>query len=190
MGYYKNELVKNNFRNRTFTTRGNYDNVSAEISSEGIDNFLDALDDDDIKRNILFKAVKSGGKVLQQTTKYYFKNAIGDAANHISKYIKAPFQDGIVLKGDKAYIEARVSIMKDFRMKFFETGTEERYTKQKGHSDLKRGRHQVNTGKPNYRGKIKATHFFKNARDNSKEAVSDAMQISIDKEIKKLQRGN
>jgi hypothetical protein len=54
---------------------------------------------------------------------------MGESANHVSKYIKAPFVDGIVLKGDKAYCEARVSIMKDFRMKFFEKGTEDRYIK-------------------------------------------------------------
>ena len=160
-------------------------NFKLDIDSGQVDDLLSLLDDDEIKRNVLFKAVKAGGKVLQTTAKDYFKQRMGESANHVSKYIKAPFVDGVVLKGDKAYCEARVSIMKDFRMKFFEKGTEDRYIKQKGHSDLQRGRHQTNTGKPNYRGRITGKWFFKDARTNSDSQINEAMIKSIDNSLKR-----
>lgn len=160
-------------------------NCKVEINSNSVDTLLTILDDDEKKRQIIYKAVIAGGKVLQGTAKQYFKQRMGESATHISKYIKKPFEDGIILKGDKAYLEARVSIMKDFRMKFFEKGTEDRYIKQKGHSDLQRGRHQTNTGKPNYRGRITAKWFFKDARNNSAAGINDAMMKSIDNALKR-----
>ncbi len=156
-----------------------------QIDSDTVDFMLDLLDDDEKKKQILYRAVIAGGKVLQGTAKQYFKQRMGESATHLSKYIKKPFEDGIILKGDKAYLEARVSIMKDFRMKFFEKGTEDRYIKQKGHSDLQRGRHQTNTGKPNYRGRITAKWFFKDARNNSAAGINDAMMKSIDNALKR-----
>lgn len=160
-------------------------NFKLDIDSGQVDDLLSLLDDEEIKQNVLFKAVKAGGKVLQTTAKDYFKQRMGESANHVSKYIKAPFVDGVVLKGDKAYCEARVSIMKDFRMKFFEKGTEDRYIKQKGHSDLQRGRHQTNTGKANYRGRITGKWFFKDARTNSDSQINEAMIKSIDNSLKR-----
>lgn len=161
------------------------DRQTVQIDSSKVDNMLNILDDDDIKRNVIYKSLIAGGKVLQGTAKQYFKQRMGESANHQSKYIKRPFADGIVLKGDKAYLEARVSIMKDFRMKFFEKGTEERYIKNKGHSDLKRGRHNQNTGKSNYRGRIEGKWFFKDARNASVSGVDEAMIRSIDNSLKR-----
>ena len=160
-------------------------NIGMQIFTQDIDDFLDQIDDENVRRNILYKAVIAGGKAVQGTAKEYFRNRMGESALHQSKYIKAPFQDGIIVKGDKAYLEARVSIMKDFRMKFFEKGTEERYIKQKGHSDLQRGRHGTDTGKANYRGRITGKWFFRDARNNT-ESIYNAMFFSIDNSLKKL----
>ena len=167
------------------TTHINGKPFKAEINSDSVDFLLNILDDEEKKRQMLYKSVIAGGKVLQGVAKQYFKQRMGDAATHVSPYMKKPFEDGIILKGDKAYLEARVSIMKDFRMKFFEKGTEDRYIKQKGHSDLQRGRHQTNTGKPNYRGRITAKWFFKDARNNSAAGINDAMMKSIDNSLKR-----
>lgn len=157
-----------------------------DIESTGIDNLLDNLSNEEVKNNILYKAVYRGAKVLQGNAKTFFKNAVGEAANHTSKYIKAPFYDGITVKGEKTYIEARVSIMKDFRMKFFEKGTNDRYIKQKGHSDNKRKRKVNFTGKPNYRGRMTATHFFKDAREASENTVNNAIIESISRALERL----
>lgn len=159
--------------------------MNVEIDSEKLDKTLETLGDDELTKNILFKAVKSGAKIIQETAKSYFKQRMGESANHQSKYLKAPFADGIIMKGDKAYCEARVSILKDFRMKFFETGTNERYIKNNSHSDGKRGSKNKNTGKSNYRGVIKAKWFFKDARTSSEPLVNEAMMETINKELYK-----
>ena len=163
-------------------------NGFVQIQSNEVDNVLDKLDDEDLMKEALFKALKSGGHVLQDETKKYFRNAMGESATHYSKYIKSAFEDGIVMKGDKAYCEVRVSIMKDFRMKFFEKGTVDRYTQNYSHSDYKRKRVNENTGKSNYRGKITDKHFFKDARANSGELVNNAIQQSLNNTIEKVLR--
>lgn len=144
-------------------------NVKVEIDAKLLYDCLDTLDDEDVKRNILYKAVYEGAKILRNNTKQYFKNAVGEVATNYSKYISAPFEDGVTLKGDKAYCEYRVSIMRDFRMKFFEMGTKDRYTKD---------------GK--YRGKMEAKHFFKDARNASQSSIEDAILRSIDNAMKKI----
>ena len=163
-------------------------NVSFSIESADVDRFLDNLDDDKTRQNIIYKGLISGGKLLQGMTQQYFKSAMGESAYHQSKYIKAPFYEGVTLKGDKAYLEVRVAIMKDFRMKFFEKGTNDRYIKQKGHSDLKRGRYVKDTGKPNFRGRIEAKWFFKDARNASASGVEHATKIEMDYQIMRLQK--
>ena len=102
---------------------------TVDINSTQVDNLLDTLDDPEVKNGILFDAVKAGAKVLQQTTKNYFRQRVGDAATHISRFTRKPFEDGVTVKTDKSYIEATVSIMGDPRMKWFEKGTNDRYTK-------------------------------------------------------------
>lgn len=168
-----------------------------QINSSEVDNLLNVLDDDDLKRNILFQAVKAGGKVLQDTAKNYFKSAIGEAATHYSKYIRKPFADGISLKGDKAYIEATVTILNDFRMKFFEKGTKQRQTKGRkilGYQrDLTEGWNgRINalkrSGKGHSTGAIKATYFFRQARDNSDTQINEAITQSITNAFNKLIR--
>lgn len=161
---------------------------SVIIDSKVVDETLNNLSDDETRRNIIFKAVYAGAKELQRHTQYYFKAAMGESANHISKWIRKPMYEGITVKGDKAYMEARVSIMKDFRLKFFESGTKERYIKQKGHSDYsrKKKRYIKDTGKSNYRGSIKAKHFFAEARENMSYILEGTILESINKQILKL----
>ncbi len=159
-----------------------------EVESEHLDRILNTLSDDEYKRKLLYKSVWVGAKALQSTTKQYFRNALGESAAHYSKYIKAPFEDGITISGDKAYLEAKVSIMKDFRLKFFEKGTEERYTGVNGHSDLIRGRHNKDNAKATslYRGRIAPKHFFRDARNDSVNNVENIMKNVISEELSKL----
>lgn len=158
------------------------------IDGKQVERFIDNLSDEQLKRKIIFNAIYSGAKELQSATQSFFKNAMGESASHVSKYIRKPFYEGVTVSGNKAYLETVVSIMKDFRMKFFEKGTNERYIKQTGHSDYsrKKKRYIKNTGKPNYRGKIIGKHFFKDATQTNKERINYAILQSIDNAIKKL----
>lgn len=87
---------------------------------------------------------------------------------------------------DKKNIAAKVHIMGDFRAKFFELGTKERYTK--GHkitgSYRKGGRKYLKrTGKPGRRGKIQAGHHFKTAQDVTREKIFSEMDQRMSKAI-------
>ena len=156
------------------------------INSQQVDDLLNKLNDKDQKNKWLYDAVMSGAKVLQQSAQQSFIRKV-DGASHNSPYLKGnkPFYEGVSVKGDKAYCEASVSIMNDFRMKFFEKGTDERYTKSRKITGYKSdGKHLKREGEGHYVGKIEATYFFKTARDNSDAAINEAMLQSIDKSIK------
>lgn len=144
--------------------------IEASVDSTQTDKLLDSLSDDGLKRGIIYKALSAGAKVLKGTAKSYFKNAVGGVADHYSPYIKAPFSEGIVMKGDKAYLEVRVSIMKDFRMKFFEKGTTPHRTTKKGFN----------------RGGMVGKYFFRNASQASSGKVESAIEQSIDNSLRKL----
>lgn len=91
------------------------------INSQQVDDLLNKLNDKDQKNKWLYDAVMSGAKVLQQSAQQSFIRKV-DGASHNSPYLKGnkPFYESVSVKGDKAYVEASVSIMNDFRMKFFE----------------------------------------------------------------------
>lgn len=162
-------------------------NNVVEIDSRQVDELLNTLSDDEFKRKLLFDAVKAGAKALQQNTKKLFRQSMGDSATHYSKFIRKPFEEGVSVKGDKAYIEASVSIMNDFRMKFFENGTKERKTKGRkivGYTGLRKLKRE---GKGHNTGSIKPLYFFKKARENE-TAITDAMIKSINNALRKLNK--
>ena len=150
-----------------------------QIDSTQVDKLLDTLDNDDIKRDILFNAVKAGGEVLRQNT--------------LSNLAQQPFnsssmRNGVRVKGDKAYTEATVSIMGDYRLKWFEKGTAARYTKGAkitGVDESSRRYALRRTGKPRYTGRITPHYFFRSAREND-GAITDAITLSIDNALRNL----
>ena len=157
------------------------------VDAASVDSLLRKLDDDELKNKILYDAVMSGAKALQQAAQQNFRKEVGAAASHPSPYLKGnkPLYEGVSVKGEKAYIEASVSILNDFRMKFFEKGTAERYTKGRkitGYAD--NGRNLKREGKGHYTGKITATNFFATARNSSEQNINDAMLSSIEKSLK------
>lgn len=157
------------------------------VDAASVDELLRKLDDDELKNKILYDAVMSGAKALQQAAQQRFRTVLGAAASHPSPYLKGnkPLYESVSIKGEKAYIEASVSILNDFRMKFFEKGTAERYTKGRkitGYAD--NGRNLKREGKGHYTGKITATNFFAAARNSSENNINDAMLSSIEKSLK------
>lgn len=159
----------------------------ATIDSRQVDDLLKALSDDELKRKILFDGIKAGAKVLQQNTQKLFRQSMGESASHYSKYIRKPFEDGVTVKGDKAYIEASVSIMNDFRMKFFEKGTKQRTTKGRKITGYTEKHRLIREGKGHHTGSIKPLYFFQRARQNE-SAITDAITQSINNALKKLNK--
>lgn len=160
------------------------DNI-VTIDKQSVDELLAKLSDNEQKNKWLYEAIMSGAKALQQAAQQSFKQTLGDAASHTSPYLKGgkPFYEGVSVKGDKAYLEASVSIMNDYRMKFLEKGTKDRQTKGRKVTGYIDAHHLKREGKGHYTGKITATNFFRSARDNSQSQVEKAMIDSLNKSI-------
>ncbi len=151
------------------------------VDSTQLDALLNALDDDNVRRTILFNAVKAGGEVLRKQT---ISNLSSSGFNSSS------MQKGVKMKSDKNYIETTVSIMGDYRLKWFEKGTNARYTKGAKITgvDENSSRYALRrTGKPRYTGSIKPHYFFRQARDNE-SAINDAITQSIDNALRNLDK--
>ena len=143
-------------------------NFQVDVEKSQVDELFNKLDDDDLRRQIMLEGLKGGARVLTERTKELFKTRMGEAATHYSRYIKKPFYEGVRMTVDKAYNETIVSIMSDFRMRFFERGTKDRTTK-KGYG----------------RGHLTAKHFFRDARNSSENEIYDAMNKDINKAFTK-----
>lgn len=157
---------------------------TVKIDSTQVDNLLDTLDDQEVKNNILFEAVKAGARELQQTTIDIFRKKTGGVADHLSKWNYKPFWAGITMSSDKSYCEAKVSIMGDHRLKWFEKGTQDRYTKGRKIVGYQRNR-AIREGKGHWTGRMTGQYFFKDARQDT-NSIDEAMAQSINNALNKL----
>lgn len=142
------------------------DGIKITTKAEGLEEALTFLEDDEQVNNILFEGLKAGGKVLQESAKSFFKQKMGEPASHYSRFIKKPFYEGVKLITDKAYGDVIVSIMSDYRMRFYEKQIQLRRTK-KGYN----------------RGIVKANHFFSDARNNSDSEIEKAIYDKIEQKL-------
>lgn len=161
-------------------------NNTVNIDSTSVDRLLDALDDPDVKNKILFDAVNEGAKVLQSKTIDFFRARVGEVAEHISRWKNRPFWQGITTSKDKAYCETKVSIMGDHRLKWFEKGTQDRYTKGYKIVGYQRNR-RVREGKGHWVGRMTDNNFFRDARKET-SAIDAAMEQSIRTALSKLNK--
>lgn len=164
-------------------------NTDYNSSIEGNDvlRWLDKMADESYQRRVLYKAIMDGARVLQKNTKTAFIRKVGDAASHYSKEVGGPFYDGVRIKGDRAYLGARVHIMKDYRMKWFEKGTNERYTGYKIR-DGKYERRYNATDSKHSTGRMDALYFFREAREMSEGQIEEAIMKSINNAYQKIQK--
>lgn len=156
-----------------------------DIDTSELDNLLDKLSEEN-RRKMLFKSLIKGGQTLIKDTEQELLRVLPNASR--GDKLGKPMTQGIKLKKDKDYSEVMVHIMGDFRLKFFEMGTDERYLKkplpQKETTKYKHKSGSVNTGGKPYRGKIKAKHFFERARENTNIQTTIVEQLT--KEFDKL----
>lgn len=96
----------------------------------------------------------------------------------------------IVIGKDKK--SCKVHILDDYKVKWFEMGTKERRTK--GHRNVGyysisaegNRRYALRTGKPGYRGRIKAEHFFVDAQNRCERRVFDEMDKRVSEGVVKV----
>lgn len=141
------------------------------VDSSQLDQLLNQLQPDNIQ-DIVFKAIKKGADTLKAKT--------------ISNLKRPSLNKGVKVRPNRAANEVAVNIMGDYRLKWFEKGTKERYTrghKVTGYSDSK---HLKRTGQGGYRGKVVAEHFFQSARAD-KESFYNSMMASITESLNRIQ---
>lgn len=145
----------------------------SNVDSSQVDQLLNQLATETIQQ-IIFKALKEGASTLKQNT--------------ILNLRRPTLNKGVRVKPNKAFNEVQVNIMGDYRLKWFEKGTKDRFTK--GHKitgyQSYYSRRLKRTGKGGYRGKMVAEHFFQAAR-NDKESIYNAMMASITESLNKIQ---
>lgn len=89
--------------------------------------------------------------------------------------------------------EAKVSILGDFRLKFFEMGTKNRTTKghKKGHKYWSRGWgrgriYWIRGGKGGFRGRIDASRFFTEAKRDTEIKIFAEIDSTFSKHIQRI----
>ena len=141
-------------------------NVSIDDTS--VQNLFNALDADSNKE-ILFTALKKGGQKLTSQTKRSLRAKLGTGATTPNRWNGKTMESGVRLKADKDYCEVSVSILGDFRLKFFEKGTAQRRLRRSGAN----------------RGSITPLNFFREARQQD---IDDVINNSITESLRRINR--
>lgn len=140
------------------------------VNDRAVQNLFQTLNPENRKK-VLLTALKAGGEKLASNTKIQLRSKLGMGASTPNRWNGKTMESGIKYKADKDYCEVSVSIMGDFRLKFFERGTKIRQTRKT---------------KAN-RGSIKALNFFAAARANESD-ITDTIDNSITESLKRITR--
>lgn len=141
---------------------------NVQVDDTSVQNLFNALDDNS-RKNILFTALRKGGRKLASQTRTQLKAKLGAGATSLNRWNGKTMESGIKLKADKDYCEVSVSIMGDFRLKFFEKGTRQRSLRRGGAN----------------RGSIKPLNFFREARQMN---IDDVINNSLNESLSRINR--
>lgn len=115
-------------------------------------------------------ALRKSSSILVKETKKQLRKVIGKAINHKNKWNGKTLGSGIKTSVDKKGESAKVHLLGDFRLKFFEMGTEKRHIKK---------------NKAN-RGKIKPSYYFKQAKANKEREIFNSIDQLLTQSIVKI----
>lgn len=118
-----------------------------------------------VHRIALAKALSILVKEARSTLKGVIRKSIYSKSKKTGKSLAS----GIKYRINKEATEGKAHILGDFRLKFFELGTKERYRKRGGKT-----------------GSIKASYFFRIARQNNEAVISSSMNNIISESIKRV----
>lgn len=152
-------------------------------------NDLDGKEMEKARRSALRKA----GNILKKETKKNLSQSVRNSYVKNPKYGKS-LQSGVINKTTKenGVLTSIVHIMGDFRLKFFEKGTKERYIGKKEAKannkkwDAEKIKKDPIKSKTYKRGRIKPTHFFAKARTAKEKEVFDSMNKILRQTINKI----
>lgn len=130
------------------------------------------------------QTLRKAGNILVKATRNQLKRVVRNSNKRSVKYGKS-LQSGVkckLVKENGANV-AKVHIMGDFRLKFFEKGTTLRRTKGHritGYIDV---RHLRRTGRGGNRGRIRSTYFFDKAKRTSETSIFESMNQMLKESI-------
>lgn len=116
-------------------------------------------------------ALKNATGILVREARKNFKSVV-KKPNSRNRWNGKTFSSGIKSSINREVTEGKVHILGDFRLKFFELGTKTRYKKR-------------TKGRPST-GAIRATYFFKKAREAKESDISNSMNNIITQSILKV----
>lgn len=122
------------------------------------------------KRN----ALRQASRILVNETKKQLRQVIGSAINHRNRWNGRTLGSGIKNNANREGTEAKVHIMGDFRLKFFEKGTAIRRLRRNGAN----------------RGKINASYFFRTAKQNKEREIFNTLDNLLSQSIQRIANRN
>lgn len=129
-----------------------------------------------LKKKTFSTALRKAANILRKQTVTNLRQVVKRTRSK-NKWNGKTLESGIRVKIAKSAQAAKVHLMNDFRLKFFEIGTSDRYvTKAKG-KRLKKAR---------YTGKIDAKRFFQKAKQSTETQVFNSIEQHLIDVIKKI----
>lgn len=121
------------------------------------------------QKQVYKNALRRAAGILNRETRNQFRAVVGKKINSRNWWNGKTLGSGIKYNANKEGTEAKVHIMGDFRLKFFEKGTAIRQTR---------------TGKN--RGSMTAHNFFQTAKDNKEREVFNTIDNLITQSIQRI----
>lgn len=141
------------------------------ITKNDIEKMFNSFDKK-LRRKTFRTVLRNSSNILRKQTISNLKKVV----KNIDKKDKwgNTLRKGIKTKYAKDLSSATVHILANFKLKFFEMGTNIRYNKTVGRIKLKKRR---------YTGSIKASHFFTNAKKQTERQIFNAIDKQLEQTI-------
>lgn len=122
------------------------------------------------QRAVYRNGLRKAARILANETRKELRKIVGAKINSRNKWNGKTLGSGIKYKIDKEGTEAKIHIMGDFRLKFFEKGTVKRF---------------IRKNKAN-RGSMKANYFFRASKTNKEKEVFASLDRLISESINRV----
>lgn len=143
---------------------------------------LDSKRQKQVHRN----ALRQAANILVKETKRQLKSSLGKKASSKNWWNGKTLQSGIKSKVNYNATESKVHIMGDFRLRFFEMGTDPRKTTGKNTASV-RGKIPIRRQrKPAKRGRIKSEWFFRTAKRIKGNEIESGLNRLIRQSIQRV----
>ena len=138
------------------------------------------------QKQVYRNALRRAANILVRETRSQLKGKLGRKANSRNWWNNRTISSGIKSTADKEGKAAKVHIMGDFRLKFFEMGTDPRKTKGNNTASV-RGKTPIRRQKKaSNRGRIEPRNFFSTAKQNKEKEIFGTLDKLISESIQRV----